>query len=466
MTICSLIFPAPLLAPVIHAQPPPSFAQDAPQAPIPRSEPLSVFAHFIVGVAAGMSSQDWERDITKAQKAHIDGFALNVAPQDDYTDRVLETAYSAAEKIGDFTLFLSFDYESGGPWPVDRVTALINAYKDRPAQYLYQGAPLVSTFEGAGSATDWTAVKSATGCVFMPCWTSLAPSGLHTVLDKIDGGFSWDAWPVGAQEKSTSSDRAWIDALSGKPYMMAVSPWFYTNLPQWNKNWLWRGDDLWHHRWQQVVELQPALVQILSWNDYGEAHYIGPIYDSGIPQGAARYVKGYPHDAWRTFLPHYIDAYRRRNAMLREGLSNPNAVITYTPQPRPKYPISYTDKIVYWYRLNPSNSGSAGGTTGNNLNMGQPALEPGEVSQDRVFVSVLVTEPSELHVQIGDAAPTVLRVLARGINHYFVPFEGQTGPVRFTVVRYGRVVQMTTGPAITRRCVDGMVNWNAYVGSS
>ncbi|KAL2845241.1 glycosyl hydrolase family 71-domain-containing protein [Aspergillus pseudoustus] len=435
-----------------------TFADNVPHAPVPSPGPLSVFAHFIVGIASSMTQAEWERDIVEAQKAHIDGFALNIAPQDDYTDRVLQTAYDAAERIGNFSLFISFDYESGGPWPSDRVIRTINMYRNRQAQYLYEGKPLVSTFEGVGNSNDWPYIKSSTGCMFIPDWTSLAPSGLHRVYDTVDGAFSWDAWPAGAQDKNMSSDSAWVNALRGKPYMMAVSPWFYTNLPQWNKNWLWRGDDLWHYRWQQVIDLQPALVQILSWNDYGESHYIGPIYDSGIPDGASRYVKGFPHDAWRAFLPHYIDSYRRRNAMLRERVSHPNAVTSYTP----KYAISYVDKIVYWYRLNPSTSGSADGTTGNNHNMGQPEFKPGEISQDRVFVSVLVTEPSDVHVRIGQAAPTILSAKETGLNHFSVPFNGLLGPVRFAIVRDGREIETAVGPDITEECSDGVVNWNAF----
>ncbi|KAL4788454.1 glycosyl hydrolase family 71-domain-containing protein [Aspergillus varians] len=405
-----------------------------------------------IGTAGAMTAEQWERDIIEAQKAHIDGFALNIAPQDDYTDRVLQKAYHAAERIGNFSLFISFDYLSGGPWPLDRVITIINEYKNRPAQYLYKGKPLVSTFEGTQNWAEWPQIKSATGCMFMPSWTSLSPAGLHSVQSVIDGAFSWDAWPVGAQDMNTSSDKAWIEALSGKPYMMAVSPWFYTNLPQWNKNWLWRGDDLWHYRWRQVMDVQPELIQILSWNDYGESHYIGPIYDAGIPDGASRYVKGCPHDAWREFLPHYIDAYRRQAAMVREGVSNPGAVRSYAP----KRPLSYSDKIVYWYRLNPSNSGSSGGTTGNNPNAGQPELKPGEVMQDRVFVSVLVTEPSQVYVQIGHAAPTVIPADVRGLSHFSVPFNGQTGPVKFAIVRHGREMAVTWGPAITGNCTDGL----------
>ncbi|KAL5332223.1 glycosyl hydrolase family 71-domain-containing protein [Aspergillus crustosus] len=441
------------IGPIVHAESDSntSSTHNPPHAPDASSEPLDVFAHFLVGVAGSMSPAEWEHDIVEAQKAHIDGFALNIAPQDDYMDRVLHLAYEAAENIGDFSLFLSFDYDSGGPWPQDRVVTIINAYKNRPAQYTYREKPLVSTFEGARSSGDWAYIKNATGCAFIPSWTSLAPSGLHTVHNLIDGAFSWDAWPVGAQEKNRSSDEAWINALSGKPYMMAVSPWFYTSLPQWNKNWLWRGDDLWHYRWYQAIDLQPPLIQIISWNDYGEAHYIGPVYDSGIPDGAARYVKGCPHDAWRVLLPYYIDAYRQRNKIHRRSRLDSGETAGAH-----KYPITYTNKIVYWYRLNPSSSGSAGGTTGNNLNMGQPELEPGKVSQDRVFVSVLVAASSQVHVRIGDGAPTTVHAKEPGLHHYSVPFNGQSGPVRFSIERHGREIESTTGPDITEHCPHGL----------
>ncbi|KAA8647587.1 glycoside hydrolase family 71 protein [Aspergillus tanneri] len=419
-----------------------------------------------VGNAYSMTPQHWETDIIEAQKAHIDGFALNVAPQDDYTDRVLQTAYDAAERIGDFSLFISFDYGSGGPWPAERVIALINVYKNRKAQFHYHGKPLVSTFEGAGNVGDWPRIKSETACTFIPNWTSMGPDGIRSVLDDIDGAFSWDAWPVGAEDKSTSSDLAWMDALAGKPYMMPVAPWFYTNLPQWKKNWLWRGDDMWHYRWQQVTELQPLWSRyddaILSWNDYGETHYIGPIYEAGIPDGAARYVQNHPHDAWRELLPHYIDSYRR-------NLMNPHSHSQYRSAPagfhNPRYPISFVDKIVYWYRLNPSSSGSADGTTGNNQAMGQKILDPGQVSQDRVFFSALVTQSSEVYVRIGAGSPTFFCANSPGIHHFSVPFYGQTGPVQFGIKRDSQDVVTVHGPPITE-CVGGIVDWNAVVGSS
>ncbi|PYI12183.1 glycoside hydrolase [Aspergillus sclerotiicarbonarius CBS 121057] len=418
---------------------------------IARTGPQVVFAHFIVGNAAAMTPEQWESDIRDAREAHIDGFALNIAPQDSYTDDVLDKAYSAAESVGNFSLFLSFDYGSGGPWPADRVISTINAYRNRSAQYNYHGKPLVSTFVGSGNADDWPYIKQFADCFFMPSWSDLGPAGTRAYLDTIDGAFSWDAWPVGAQNKNVTSDREWMHALSGKPYMMPVSPWFYVNLPQWNKNWLWRGDDLWHTRWEQVMNLQPAFVQIISWNDYGEAHYIGPIYDAGMPDGSSSYVSDHPHDAWRALLPHYIAAYRGQNP---------------TDQYQPTHNLPVADKIVYWYRLNPSHAGSANGTTGNNPAMGQEEMMPGQVAQDRIFVSAAVEDASEIFVQIGYSPPTVLQASGPGINHFSVPFNGQTGPVRIVMMRNYREVAAAVGPAITDECKDGNVNWNAYVGSS
>jgi len=52
----------------------------------------------------------WTHDIETAKEAGIDGFALNIGPADPWTEQQLDQAYYVAEKIGDFVLFLSFEY--------------------------------------------------------------------------------------------------------------------------------------------------------------------------------------------------------------------------------------------------------------------------------------------------------------------------------------------------------------------
>lgn len=98
--------------------------------------------------------------------------------------------------------------------------------------------------------------------------------------------------------------------------------------------------------------------------------------------------------------------------------------------------------------------------------MGQEKMEPGRVSRDRIFLSVLVTSLSGVKVQIGEHAPTMLRAFVPGINHFSVPFNGQTGPVRMIIMRDGQEITTAIGPAITGECNYGMVDWNAVVGSS
>jgi Glycosyl hydrolase family 71 len=391
-----------------------------------------------------MSPADWASDIAMAKAAKIDGFAMNIAAGDPNTDKVLANAYSAAGTAGDFKMFLSFDYLSMGAWDAGQVVNKINQYKSSPAQFLYQGKPFVSTFEGVSNTGDWAGIKGATGCFFVPDWSSLGPAGFASHLNTADGAFSWDAWPEGAKDKNADADEAWMQALGGKPFMMPVSPWFYTNMPSWRKNWLWRGDDLWYDRWQDAVRLQPAMVEIVSWNDFGEAHYIGPIHDGAVPDGA-HYVEGMPHEGWLKFLPYYIDAYKSGNSTSVEGVE---------------------EGITYWYKINPGQSGSTGGTTGNNPGHGQPVVAPQLVSQDKVFVSVLVAQPSDISVSIGGGQPTPFRAMSSGVNHFSVPFNGQTGAVQVKVTRNGQSIVSATGPEITDSCKNGLVNWNAYVGSS
>ena len=200
-------------------------------------------------------------------------------------------------------MFFSFDYLANGVWVQGDVISVLNAYIGRSSYYKYNGRPLASTFEGPDNAGDWGTIKAQTNAFFMPDYSSQGPAGA-AAKPNVDGIFSWQAWPVGANDISEDPDRQYKTALNGRPYMMSVSPWFYTNLPTYSKNWLWRGDDTWHQRWQQVLDIQPDLVEIISWNDYGESHYVGPLPPdpNDIPSDAHWYVDYMPHNAWLVIL--------------------------------------------------------------------------------------------------------------------------------------------------------------------
>ncbi|KAH8893107.1 hypothetical protein GQ53DRAFT_861560 [Thozetella sp. PMI_491] len=381
------------------------------------AEAKAVFAHFMVGNVPAFTVDDWESDMSLAQAASIDAFALNIASADSNNAASLANAFRAANNKG-FKLFFSFDYAATGAWDQNAVVALIQQYGKDGAYWQYNNKPFVSTFEGSGQSGQWSYIKSATGCFFVPDYSSYGPQGaVNTGV--VDGLFSWEAWPYGASDMSTSADSAYRSALSGRPYMMPVSPWYYTNLPSWGKNWLWRGDDLWFDRWQQVLTVQPEFVQIISWNDFGESHYIGPLHTSefglfGYGRAPYNYVENMPHDGWRLFLPYVISQYKTGAASIS------------------------TEGLVSWYRLNPAKACSTGDTTGNSGPNGQPTVPPDTIVQDKIFYSALLNSGASVMVSIGGGsaqAGTWSSVPSggSGIYHGSVPFNGLTGQVVITI---------------------------------
>jgi hypothetical protein len=410
----------------------------------------AVFAHFMVSNAANFSVSDWESDISRAQAAHIQAFALNIAYNQD-SDPQLANAFRAANNLG-FELFFSFDYAGNGAWPEDEVIAYINQYSTNGAYYYYSGQPFVSTFEGPANAADWINIKAQTGCYFVPDWSSQgAKVALELAGGVADGLFSWAAWPWGGEDMNTYVDASYIQYLNGKPYMMAVSPWFYTNLPGYNKNWLWRGDNLWFDRWQEVLYVQPEWVEIITWNDWGESHYIGPLHDNAfglftIGEAAYNYAENMPHDGWRLFLPFSIDMYVQNTSTIsQEGL-------------------------VFWYRLQPATACGTGQTTGNTASQLQIEFQPYDVVQDRVFYTALLGSPADVSVSIGGNVQTGSWRNTPdggiGLYHGSVPFSGSLGEVVVTISRDGSVIAQSSGPAISTSCTDGLENWNAWVGQA
>jgi hypothetical protein len=181
---------------------------------------------------------DWADEIQLAQAAHIDAFALNTA-YNQGDEPQYKLAFQAAESAG-FKLFFSFDYAGNGAWPKDQVLSILHSYGSNAAHFQHNGKPFVSTFEGWERAGDWPNIKQSVNCFFVPDWSSLgAKPALALENGVADGLFAWSAWPWGNQDMDTFVDASYLQYLGGKPYMMPVSPLFYTNLPGYNKNWLW-----------------------------------------------------------------------------------------------------------------------------------------------------------------------------------------------------------------------------------
>ncbi|GES56905.1 alpha-1,3-glucanase/mutanase [Aspergillus terreus] len=395
-------------------------------------EPKAVFAHFMLENAEDWNLGAWEDEIKLARAAHIDGFVLNFGSGVDYGTPFLK-AYVAAQEL-DFRFFFSFDYAGNGPFEIDTVIQTLKGWASLDMYYQFRGKPLVSTFEGPANAADWTEIKAAFDCFFMPDWSSLGAKDA-LALQTADGLSNWAAWPWGNTDMDTYVDASYLDFLErdgGKPYMMPVSPWFYTNLPGYHKNWLWRGDDLWRDRWEEVMVVQPDLVQIISWNDFGESHYIGPLPKDDykafeVGKAPYDYITGMPHDAWRQLLP-----------------------IGLTPTKRAKHP---SQKSWSWA-----------------AQQLQIEFDPAEVAQDIIVFSAVLTSDATISVTVGGVAlPAQWKNKPSGgvgVYHGSVAYGGHRGAVKIAISRAGQTIASFTGTEITTSCPDGYTNWNAWVGSA
>ncbi|KAI1128332.1 glycoside hydrolase family 71 protein [Nemania abortiva] len=392
-----------------------------------------VFAHYIVGLTFGQTRDEWQLDISQAKGSGIDGFALNIGSADTYNDEQLHLAYDVASSNG-FWLFLSFDMQAS-QWDADMISSYINTYKGFGSQLTVGGLPVVSTFEGPSQADIWPGVRSATGGIFfMPDWASLGAPGVGDKLSLIDGAFNWGAWPEANQlTMSTGNDVAYKSVLQGKPYMMGVSPYFYTNLP--GKNWYSSSDSLWFDRWKQALDpsINPEYIEIITWNDYGESSYINAPIAHQIVSGADVYVNGFDHTAFRFVLPYFISAYKAGNtdvALPSEG-------------------------AMAWYRTTPATICGDGGTV-----WGQSGTaSASQGTQDVVSIIALTNAPTNINVQIGSGASQSVSVTntVGKASFYEVPINGATGSV--TITLNGK---STTGPEITNSCPSsGHVNFNA-----
>lgn len=380
------------------------------------------------------SAADYDDDMKKAKAAGIDAFALNIA-KDTYTDAQLGYAYESAAN-NDMKVFISFDYNYFTTSESDLVGAKLAEYCAKPGQLQVEGKCFASTFNGDTDASklfNAKAIRAAAGTelYLVP---NLSPTGIRdaSTVDDIDGSFNWIGWdsnganraPTAESNVSTSDfDSKYTEWLGGKTYMAPVSPWFFTNFP--SKAWNFPGDLLWFRRWNEILALAPKMIEIITWNDYGESHYIGSDAETSkhTDDGSSAWANGMPHDGWLEMAEPYIAAYK---AGAKE--------VTVSQ-----------DKLVYWYR--PSPKAACG------------AWDGIDTLQDAVFVVALLQTAGTVTVTSGGNTKSF--DAPAGASAYQVDMA--TGKQTFTLARDGGDVFSSTGSLeISDNCSP--VNLNAFVG--
>ena len=199
------------------------------------------------------------------------------------------------------------------------------------------------------------------------------------------------------------------------------------------------------------MDLSPDYVQILTWNDFGESSYIGPLRETGLGSfewaDALDTAVGINHDGWRKFLPYYVDIYKTgRVADVKEN-------------------------VMAYYRTAPARAcPAAWSTTGNGTSKGQTRFTPAQLMNDSVFYAALLDsdETVSLTVSIGgkeqaggfSGYPAAGRGQP-GIYTGSVPFAGNEGDVVITIVRAQRTIATARyGKPLSTKCEAAVQNWN------
>lgn len=167
----------------------------------------------------------------------------------------------------------------------------------------------------------------------------------------VGGSFVWNsAWPDGNHPIRHHHDAPFLDI--GKPYMAAISPLFFTHYGKtgqfaFDKNWIYRSDDLLYPaRWGGIMEYKkekaPEMVQVISWNDYGESHNIGPVM--GAEPGSTAWTHRMNHDAFREMTGYYARRWRDGTPHVNDEFivwmwyrtHSKNVVVKHDPVGRPQ----------------------------------------------------------------------------------------------------------------------------------
>ncbi|KAL7412808.1 glycoside hydrolase [Mrakia frigida] len=312
----------------------------------------------MVGNAYPYTYATWLNDVKLASAAGFDGFALNIGT-DSWQWTQVASAYQAAQDSGTgFKMFLSFDMTVLPCSSYDNAAALrsyITTYAAHPNQAWYGGKILASTFAGSdctfgqgGWTAGWqTAFKdvlsnAGTPVYFMPSvFTDPSTFGSASAMD---GELNWNSgWPMGGDDLDFSSDTTYMNALGSKGYMAAVSPVFFTHygVNSWNKNWIFRSDNwLYASRWETLVANRDKfdLIEALTWNDYGESSYIGPI--EGAQPNSQAWVDGYDHTALLDISLYYATAFKTG---VYPAITTDK--IYLTARPHPVYAVATSDSV-------------------------------------------------------------------------------------------------------------------------
>ena len=250
----------------------------------PSQEVRKVFAHYIAGYSG--NERFYEREIRLAKQYGIDGFALNcgewISPGTGRSTRYRENSdrmYETAERTGlDFKLFLSPD----GPekaWRERGFSEMVERYYTHPSQYRREGKLFLS---GWGATPEVyqkyiMELKRRKYEIFLCPTGVIAPEypvrkspfmivkNVFYPGSVLDGIFTFACDGPPEELVRQNSDSGFAAVIAGKIHMAGAAPAYNSpNLRDFG------GLYGYAMQWEGILRDSPELVELVTWNDYGE----------------------------------------------------------------------------------------------------------------------------------------------------------------------------------------------------
>jgi len=412
------------------------------QAALAADSEKKVFAHYMVCIptyGGDSKIEDYQREIRAAQAAGIDGFALNCGGwtlREPHYKKRSQLIYQAAKELGTgFKLFISADYASG--LTSEETRDMVETFRNHPNQFRHEGKPMLSTFAGGHVQAEFIS-KEFTGdraIIYVPFYypKPAAEMPSQAQVDQVfrdyptlDGFFHFGAAGTPAQitESNHLLAQKWLGA--GKLFMASVTP-YYRGLGGNYRVYDSRGFEGLAQQWEGAIQDNATWVEIVTWNDWGEASYVAPF---GAPAQTRHW-----NNHWGPMLSHaaLLKASRYFIEWYKSGHK----------------PAITEDAFYYSYRQHPKS-----------VSVGKL---PGGASKlaDEVFVSLFLTAPARLTIHSGATEKSF--DVSAGVTHVSIPFA--PGSQRFVLTRGNETVVDKTGEQEVS-ATDAWGNFNLFAGEA
>lgn len=332
---------------------------------------------------SGWRVENLRTEVVQAQNVGIDGFTLNLMSGAGQNWTASVNLMQAAEDVGDFGIVPNLDTNGSiASLPIPVIAERLAELYEFDSAHTIDGTPLLSSFKAEGRSVEWWAELIDTLESEHGVSVHFIAVFLHTSQDNMEqfapisyGFGNWGGRSPGSFYNSP--DHAATAHAMGKVWMAPVAfqdvrPHGYSYAESSNTETL-------RASWEMAIERDADLVQVVTWNDYGETTHFAP--------SAAL------DDSLLEFSSYYIDWYHT-------GAE----------------PAIVEDEVYISHRMHGVDAEPL-------LDHGlmEPTLTPSVTPRDTVEVVTRLTEPAEVTVQVGDTTTTLSA--PAGIWSALVPLE-------------------------------------------